>query len=142
MGGANFPVRAVGMGYNRNDKVAQVAPFAAVREHLRVCWRRPDNGHNCGVCEKCVRTRLNFLCAGFDDVPAFGGRLSAEHIAQMQIQNQPQADMLRQILNSEGGTRLPEGIRAALTQRLADGITPAVPERKGVRAVLGRFLGR
>lgn len=142
MGGVNFPVRAVGMGHNRNEKVAHVARFDSVREHLRVCWRHPENGQNCGVCEKCVRTRLNFMCAGFDSLPAFGGKLSAEHIAQMKIHNAPQADMLRQLLNSDGGARLNSVIREALTQRLAEGITPAVPERTGVRAALGRILKR
>lgn len=142
MGGSNFPIRAVGMGHSRNDKVAHIAPFSAVREHLRVCWRQPDNGQNCGVCEKCVRTRLNFLCAGFDDLPAFGGKLSVEHIAKIKIQNTPQADMLRQLLESEGGAGLPADIKSALAKRLGEGLTPASKNRGRVQAILGRIIGR
>ena len=33
---------------------------------LRVCWQGPDAGNNCGVCEKCVRTRLAFSNHGID----------------------------------------------------------------------------
>lgn len=141
MGGKNFQVRAVGMGQSRNDKVAQVAPFKSVREHLRVCWRQPENGQNCGFCEKCVRTRLNFLCAGYDDLPAFGGKLMPEHIEQLKIQNTPQADMLRQLMNS-GGDRLPVDIQGALAQRLSEGLTPAPSEGRRVRSILGRLMGR
>ncbi|MFO0934191.1 MAG: hypothetical protein U1E39_16010 [Planctomycetota bacterium] len=33
-------------------------------EHLRVCWENRAAAGNCGLCEKCVRTRVVFLRAG------------------------------------------------------------------------------
>lgn len=42
----------------RHEKIAYLAKHPDAIELLRVCWM--DNGYNCGVCEKCVRTRLIF----------------------------------------------------------------------------------
>jgi hypothetical protein len=48
----------------RTDKVERhVARSPLALEHLGVCWRsRP--GHNCGTCEKCLRTMAAFELAG------------------------------------------------------------------------------
>ena len=61
-----------GGGVTRTQKVAAIGGLASVREHIRVCWQGEDLGRNCGVCEKCVRTKVNFLAAGHGTVPALG----------------------------------------------------------------------
>lgn len=52
----------------RVDKAAAVAEWPLARRFLRVCWKSRGSGLNCGVCEKCVRTQLEFFAAGRLDV--------------------------------------------------------------------------
>jgi hypothetical protein len=54
-----------GGGFTRTQKVAHIARNRRVADNLRVCWEGPVSGKNCGICEKCVRTQLNFLAAGY-----------------------------------------------------------------------------
>ncbi|MCU1370767.1 MAG: hypothetical protein JWO77_1961 [Ilumatobacteraceae bacterium] len=61
-----------GAGVTRTQKVAAIGGLASVREHLRVCWQGDRSGRNCGACEKCVRTKVNFLAAGHGSAPALG----------------------------------------------------------------------
>ena len=67
-----------GGGSTRTEKVATIGALAAVRDHIRVCWEGDRHGRNCGRCEKCVRTKLNFLAAGYGTVPALGPLLPGE----------------------------------------------------------------
>lgn len=70
-----------GSGSDRTEKIAAIAAWEKGRENLRVCWKGVQPGANCGRCEKCLRTRLNFLVNGIappeslapaDSVPDFG----------------------------------------------------------------------
>ncbi|WP_157525122.1 hypothetical protein [Microbacterium yannicii] len=49
----------------RAEKVASIMSAASARAALRVCWQGATEG-NCGVCEKCVRTRVNLRASGHD----------------------------------------------------------------------------
>lgn len=62
-----------GAGSTRAEKAAVIARHPALRDRLRVCWWGPlhgGEGGNCGRCEKCLRTKLDFLCHGLDPGPA------------------------------------------------------------------------
>ena len=59
-----FQIVTVGGASGRTAKVSEIAHHNSISEHLRVCWREGETGRNCGRCEKCVRTKLNFLAAG------------------------------------------------------------------------------
>lgn len=61
-----------GGGINRTEKVRVIGGLESVRQHLRVCWQGEQPGRNCGECEKCLRTKVNFLAAGHGAVPALG----------------------------------------------------------------------
>ncbi|WP_426572872.1 hypothetical protein [Aquihabitans sp. McL0605] len=61
-----------GAGQTRTQKCEAIGQLDSVREHIRVCWAGDDLGRNCGRCEKCVRTKVNFLAAGHGVVPALG----------------------------------------------------------------------
>ncbi|MGN6694241.1 MAG: hypothetical protein ACTHN0_08690 [Aquihabitans sp.] len=61
-----------GGGQTRTEKAAAIGGLASVRDHVRVCWEGEDHGRNCGRCEKCVRTKVNFLAAGHGAIPALG----------------------------------------------------------------------
>jgi hypothetical protein len=72
LGGDNFRVRTDGLGVTRTEKCAVIGQYEVVRKHLRVCWAGPVPDENCGCCEKCVRTKLNFVAAGIGEIPALG----------------------------------------------------------------------
>lgn len=55
-----------GCGWDRTEKIAGLAGWSAGRENLRVCWAGTQIDANCGRCEKCVRTRMNFLVNGLE----------------------------------------------------------------------------
>jgi len=53
-----------GSGFDRTGKVALIADWQLGIRNLRVCWKGTQVGANCGHCEKCLRTHLNFLVNG------------------------------------------------------------------------------
>jgi len=66
-----------GCGTDRSGKVAAIGSWSLACTNLRVCWKGVQVGANCGRCEKCLRTRLNFLVNGLEPpaslVPEGGG---------------------------------------------------------------------
>jgi hypothetical protein len=74
-----------GAAFSRTEKVAVVARFPYAARALKVCWEGRHQGRNCGVCEKCVRTRLNFLAVGVAQPPCFDGPLDLGLIPELPI---------------------------------------------------------
>jgi hypothetical protein len=89
MGCSGFPIRPTGAAWSRTQKAGAVATNPVVLEHLRVCYERPELGGNCGECEKCFRTKLNFRGAGVSHVPAIGAALSVADVGRMIPRNVP-----------------------------------------------------
>lgn len=50
-----------GAAYTRVEKVAYLKSWEYGISRLRVCWQGKNKDLNCGVCEKCTRTKLNLL---------------------------------------------------------------------------------
>lgn len=71
MGTSGFSIVHDGAGYNRLEKVERVAANEVATRGLRVCWRDTSYTKNCGVCEKCVLTQLEFLALGHTHPPCF-----------------------------------------------------------------------
>lgn len=67
--GGELQVVHEGAGYSRTEKVALVADDLIASRTVKFCWSGPNGAVNCGRCEKCVRTRLNFLAVGKGDHP-------------------------------------------------------------------------
>jgi hypothetical protein len=65
-----------GARYSRFQKVRELASWPAALAALRVCPGDPGNELNCGVCEKCLRTRLELLAAGVEETAALGPSLT------------------------------------------------------------------
>lgn len=80
-----FRVVSDGGGFGRADKIEALRLFPDALAGLKVCWQGPDPARNCGVCEKCVMTRLNFLAAGLPDPPCFDTPLALAHIAGLSM---------------------------------------------------------
>lgn len=53
-----------GMRYSRLDKTRVVGNWPAGLNSLRVCLKNIPGKLNCGLCEKCIRTRLMLLVTG------------------------------------------------------------------------------
>lgn len=130
------PLRAIGAGYTRSQKIGVIARHDVIRQHLRVCWRQPRNHLNCGICEKCVRTRLALLAHGHDD-SAFPGALTPALIEQLHIGNRIQFELMQDVLDIPD-SRLPAPLLAALTRRLGDGISPTGRKRRWWPVRVGR----
>lgn len=65
LGSDTFEFQTDNYGTNRCDKVGWIAEDEALSESIRVCWQRPTvESLNCGKCEKCVRTHLNYMAHG------------------------------------------------------------------------------
>lgn len=58
-----------GREHTRTQRAAFIKDWAVGMDNLRVCWRNADKSKNCGICEKCVRTKLNFLAVGREFMP-------------------------------------------------------------------------
>ncbi len=149
-----FRVVTDGSGFSRTDKVRTLAPYPDVLAAIKVCWAGSDPGKNCGVCEKCVMTRLNFLAAGMREAPCFDTPLSAELIANLAMPSThkvrdlfrtcwneleahncsgPEVDMLRKRLS-----RVPPPVVADKVQSLRQRIGPRLqPIRRLARRMLG-----
>ncbi|RKF14388.1 hypothetical protein DBZ36_17190 [Alginatibacterium sediminis] len=61
---SSFRIIHDGADNNRTEKVSKLAQWPQGVKDLRVCWEGENNQQNCGKCEKCVRTKLNFLASG------------------------------------------------------------------------------
>jgi hypothetical protein len=79
-----------GAGYSRTEKVAQIAADKTAMEAVKVCWEGQDASKNCGQCEKCIRTQLNFLAVGVSRPPCFQRPLDPHLITTMNFRNNAQ----------------------------------------------------
>lgn len=70
-----------GHEHTRTERVGFIKDWKAGIDNLRVCWRNTDQSKNCGVCEKCVRTKLNFLAHGVTHLPCMPHDFRFEDIA-------------------------------------------------------------
>lgn len=52
------------VAYDRTMKANVVKDWGLATEKMRVCWEGKDKSKNCGKCEKCIRTMLNFVACG------------------------------------------------------------------------------
>ncbi|NUB09741.1 hypothetical protein FW320_26730 [Azospirillum sp. Vi22] len=99
LSGDGFSIVHDGAAYSRTEKAAAVAACPEAVRSLRVCWEGAQQFRNCGVCEKCVRTRMNFAAAGVLAPDCFDGPLDPARIAGIPVRNEPQAAELRSILD-------------------------------------------
>ncbi|WP_460463814.1 hypothetical protein [Arthrobacter pigmenti] len=74
-----------GAGYSRTEKVRALAQWPEAMEYLRVCWSGKDRSRNCGRCEKCIRTYLNFRSIGVEYVPCFEHQPTSRDIRKTMV---------------------------------------------------------
>jgi hypothetical protein len=136
MSGAGFEILAEGGGATRTERVRFLCDYPETASQLRVCWEGPITGGNCGRCEKCIRTKLNFMAVGspplcFDRPPTIA------EILGLRTRGPVQLHFLREILQAASDSGLAAPWMTAL--RLA--IAKNTVTRFG-RAVRWRVTGR
>ncbi len=87
-----------GAGFSRTGKAEVVARDSVGRRTLKVCWEGQDQAANCGQCEKCVRTRLNFKAVGMDDPECFEQPFEMEMIDTLNVRNIAQLTELTSVI--------------------------------------------
>jgi hypothetical protein len=98
LSGDGFSIVHDGGAFSRTEKIAAIARDRVATRAIKVCWEAPDLSTNCGVCEKCVRTRLNFKAVGIDNPACFEGELKPEQIRRIRFSNESQRAGFRSIL--------------------------------------------
>jgi hypothetical protein len=80
--GSSLDLAEDGAELSRVDKVCDwIARSPLALRHLRVCWENRDGKLNCGVCEKCVRTKLALYAVGaLDGCATLGGPLTPRQV--------------------------------------------------------------
>ncbi|PZF76147.1 hypothetical protein DK847_13125 [Aestuariivirga litoralis] len=98
LSGSQMRIIHDGAGYSRTEKVALIARHPTAVTSLKVCWEGPDPGQNCGTCEKCIRTRLNFMALGDATPGCFSTPFDPAAITTMPIRNEVQFLELQSII--------------------------------------------
>jgi len=98
LSGEGFAIVHDGAAFSRTEKIALIAKDPVATRTIKVCWDAPDLSTNCGNCEKCVRTRLNFKAVGVDNPSCFAGELTPEQIRRIRFSNDSQRAGFRSIL--------------------------------------------
>jgi hypothetical protein len=95
-----FSLVTDGGAFGRTDKIEVLLPYPNAVSGIKVCWEGPNPGRNCGRCEKCVMTRLNFLAAGVPEPLCFDSPLELTDIARLDLPSvQASRDLFRTCLN-------------------------------------------
>jgi hypothetical protein len=128
-------------GVRRLAKVAAIAKHEIVHTHLKVCWENRARSLNCGRCEKCLRTRLQFLVAGVPHLPAFPEFPLVTGIDELQRAAPHLHNQWRDIAQYTSDPQL----RAAIQSLLARSQPPSLVSRAARfarRQVVAAFHGR
>lgn len=104
---ASMAVNIDGCETSRSEKVDWLATQTNACDHLRVCWQGPTLDRNCGRCEKCVRTMLNFWCLGHAVPGAFPEPLTPKAVTTLKPRNRIQRAELESILKLAKAHRSP-----------------------------------
>jgi hypothetical protein len=84
-----------GCSFDRTEKVRWLVNNTKITQELRVCWAGKQLDRNCGVCEKCIRTMLNFWALGADIPEVFPSKLNQILVKSLRPKNEIQ---LRELL--------------------------------------------
>jgi len=71
LSGAAMQIVHDGAAFSRTHKTELIARNPTATRCVNVCWEGTSRLSNCGICEKCVRTQLNFRAAGLADPSCF-----------------------------------------------------------------------
>jgi len=84
-----FEIVHDGAAFTRSDKIRELANWPEALRYLQVCWEGGQKDRNCGRCEKCIRTILNFRAVGLGLPECFAEDVSDSQILQLNDLNPP-----------------------------------------------------
>ena len=87
--------------YTRTEKANIIKDFQIALENMRVCWEGKDKSRNCGVCEKCQRTILNFKVCGINEISCLKSNLE---LSNLFLRNRTQIKYFKEILDYNNKT--------------------------------------
>lgn len=100
MSNDSFQIIHHGASLTRTEKVREIAQWPEAKQYLRVCMigKKDEVDRNCGVCQKCVRTILNFRVVGAGLPGCFEKDATDEQIARLRVMDPLQLAELQRIL--------------------------------------------
>jgi len=134
-----FTVFTDGGSLGRADKLELLKNYPDLIRAIKVCWEGPDPSRNCGVCKKCVLTRLNLLTAGIDDAGCFDTPLDEAMINQLRWQDVYDAREFFTLCWSEMKQR---GTKGPLVNALRRRLALAPPRRPNIGGILRGLMHR
>ena len=137
LSGGHLKIVHDGAAFSRTDKIAFLAGFPAAVESLKVCWEGKQQGRNCGVCEKCVRTQLNFLAVGMTRPSCFDKPLDLRRIPNITMRNDALVAEFRSIVEYAQRRNIDEEWLRLLRKRVRRGKRNWTPKSQ-VRTLLAR----
>ncbi|MGC3979748.1 MAG: hypothetical protein QM808_00630 [Steroidobacteraceae bacterium] len=137
LSGGGFAIVHDGSGFSRTAKAEVVSRYDFAVEQLRVCYAGKLQYKNCGRCEKCLRTYLNFLAAGNDKPACFDRFPDLEQIANIKTYSQAQLAELTSIV--EHAAR--KGIRAPWLQAVQRSIDSFTPRSRAGHTLTKTMIG-
>ncbi|WP_353153160.1 hypothetical protein [Herminiimonas fonticola] len=110
----DFQIVYDGGEFARTEKAERILDWEVGLRNLRVCWEGPITGRNCGRCEKCLRTKLNFMAVGAELPESLSGRPSDAQIRALRAGNHAQLVLLDEIVQIAGKRNIKEPWVSAL----------------------------
>lgn len=109
-----------GMRYSRLDKTRVVGDWPTGLNSLRVCYKNIPGKLNCGLCEKCIRTRLMLLAVGkLGACKAFDiGDITVEQMRHISTEDPAVIDMYRSLVGPLNAVNRPD--LAAASEEVAN----------------------
>lgn len=76
-----------GSEFNRAEKAGWLGRNTDVSDLIRVCWEGERGDSNCGRCEKCIRTMMNFWANGLQKPKSFPTELTLDSLKSLPIRD-------------------------------------------------------
>lgn len=99
LSGDGFSIVHDGAAFSRTEKIEAIARNPIATKAVKVCWSAADRSKNCGICEKCILTRLNFKAVGIDNPSCFDGEITQDQIRLTPLWNETYRAGFRSILD-------------------------------------------
>lgn len=136
-----FSVQTWGGALTRMERVQRLAGHPEITGRIRVCWLGTVPGRNCGVCEKCIRTRLNFMAADIPVPPSLGSSSDVVSILALAVTDHQKLEYLMDIKRAAPHSTMPRGVRFALALSIwKNRLLMPFRNLRRVRRNIGRWL--
>lgn len=133
-----FVVIHDGATHSRTQKVDAIAAWPAGANSLRVCWQGELKDRNCGRCEKCLRTMLNFIVSGHPPPSCFPSGDIKAHLPAVRLRN----DVVRAEWSQIHAHGIEHGIEPALIEAINRVARPRFWSGSRLKPLLSKWRAR